>query len=49
MSPIQFVKSVRLNSTAMKIAGEMNVNKASMGVGYVSSPQFSRELKRLHG
>ncbi|MCW8885700.1 MAG: AraC family transcriptional regulator [Motiliproteus sp.] len=49
MSPIQFVKSMRLNSAAMKIAGGMNVNEAAMGVGYVSSSQFSREFKRMYG
>ncbi|MGV6806115.1 MAG: AraC family transcriptional regulator N-terminal domain-containing protein [Ruegeria sp.] len=49
MSPIQFVKTMRLNSAAMKIAGGMNISKAAMGVGYVSSSQFSREFKRLYG
>ena len=49
MSPIQFVKSMRLNSAAMKIVGGMNVNEAAMDVGYVSSSQFSREFKRLYG
>lgn len=49
MSPIQFIKSMRLNSAAMKIAGGMNVSQAAMDVGYVSSSQFSREFKRLYG
>ena len=49
MSPIQFVKSMRLNNAAMKIAGGMNVNEAAMKVGYVSSSQFSREFKRMYG
>ena len=49
MSPIQFVKSMRLNAAAMKIAGGMNVNEAAMEVGYVSSSQFSREFKRMYG
>ena len=49
MSPIQFVKSMRLNNAAMKIAEGMNVNEAAMEVGYVSSSQFSREFKRLYG
>lgn len=49
MSPIQFVKSMRLNNAAMKIATGMNVNEAAMEVGYVSSSQFSREFKRLYG
>lgn len=49
MSPIQFVKAMRLNSAAMKIAGGMTVNEAAMGVGYVSASQFNREFKRLYG
>ncbi|RMF57389.1 MAG: AraC family transcriptional regulator [Bacteroidetes bacterium] len=49
MSPLQFVKTMRLNKAAMMIAGGMNVNEAAMEVGYVSSSQFSREFKRLFG
>lgn len=49
MAPIQFVKSMRLNNAAMKIAGGMTVNEAAMGVGYVSPSQFSREFKRMYG
>ena len=49
MSPIQFVKSMRLNNAAMKIAAGMNVSEAAMGVGYVSPSQFSREFKRMYG
>ena len=49
MSPIQFVKSMRLNNAAMKIASGMTVNEAAMEVGYVSSSQFSREFKRMYG
>ena len=49
MSPIQFVKAMRLNKAAMKIAGGMNVNEAAMDVGYVSTSQFSREFKRMYG
>lgn len=49
MSPIQFVKSMRLNNAAMKIAGGMTVNAAAMDVGYVSPSQFSREFKRIYG
>ncbi|WP_261905293.1 AraC family transcriptional regulator [Vibrio fortis] len=49
MSPIQFMKSMRLNSAAMKIAKGTNVSEAAMEVGYVSSSQFSREFKRLYG
>ncbi|MGL6258676.1 AraC family transcriptional regulator [Vibrio sp. WXL210] len=49
MSPIQFIKSMRLNHAAMKIASGMNVSAAALTVGYVSSSQFSREFKRLYG
>ncbi|NDV89779.1 AraC family transcriptional regulator [Alteromonas sp. 345S023] len=49
MSPIQFVKSMRLNNAAMKISEGVNVNVAAMEVGYVSSSQFSREFKRVYG
>ncbi len=49
MSPIQFVKSMRLNNAAMKIAGGLTVNEAAMEVGYLSSSQFSREFKRMYG
>ncbi|MCX7567672.1 AraC family transcriptional regulator [Sulfitobacter sp. F26169L] len=49
MAPIQFVKSMRLNSAAMKIAGGMAVNEAAIDVGYVSPSQFSREFKRMYG
>jgi len=49
MSPIQFVKSMRLNTAAMKIATGTNVSQAAMEVGYVSSSQFSREFKRMYG
>ncbi|GEA58828.1 AraC family transcriptional regulator [Vibrio comitans] len=49
ISPIQFMKSMRLNKAAMKIAAGMTVNEAAMAVGYVSSSQFSREFKRMYG
>ncbi len=49
MAPIQFVKSMRLNHAAMKIAGGMTVNEAAMNVGYVSPSQFSREFKSMYG
>lgn len=49
MSPIQFVKSMRLNHAAMKITEGTHVNVAAMEVGYLSSSQFSREFKRMYG
>ncbi|WP_349580444.1 AraC family transcriptional regulator [Sulfitobacter sp. NFXS29] len=48
MSPIQFVKSMRLHNPAMRIAGGTTVSGA-MGVGYVSASQFNREFKRMYG
>ncbi len=49
MSPIQFVKSIRLNNAAMRIAQGTTVNEAAMDVGYTSPSQFSREFKRMYG
>ncbi|MGJ8535116.1 MAG: AraC family transcriptional regulator [Alphaproteobacteria bacterium] len=49
MAPIQFVKSMRLNNAAMKIAGGMTVNEAATDVGYASPSQFSREFRRMYG
>lgn len=49
MSPIQFIKSMRLNNAAMQIAGGKTVSEAAMDVGYLSSSQFSREFKRMYG
>lgn len=49
MSPLQFVKSMRLNTAAMKIASGEKVQQAAMSVGYVSPSQFSREFKRKYG
>jgi len=49
MSPIQFVKSMRLGNAAVKIAEGMTVSEAAMHVGYVSPSQFSREFKRIYG
>ena len=49
MSPIQFVKSMRLNSAAMSIAAGVGVTEAARDVGYVSPSQFSREFKRMYG
>lgn len=49
MSPMQFVKSMRLNNAAQKIAGGMIISQAAMDVGYQSASQFSREFKRMYG
>ena len=49
MSPIQFVKTMRLNNASMKIAQGMTISEAALDVGYVSPSQFSREFKRVYG
>ncbi|MBK1790021.1 AraC family transcriptional regulator [Persicirhabdus sediminis] len=49
LSPIQFVKSMRLNKAAMMIAEGISVSEAALNVGYESPSQFSREFKRAHG
>lgn len=49
MSPIQFVKGIRLNNAAVRMAGGMTVNEAATEVGYASPSQFSREFKRMYG
>lgn len=49
MSPIQFVKAMRLNRAAVKMVDGMTVSEAALSVGYESSSQFSREFKRLYG
>ncbi|WP_045390137.1 AraC family transcriptional regulator [Falsirhodobacter sp. alg1] len=49
LSPIQFMKSMRLNAAAMKIVKGKAVSEAAWAVGYQSSSQFSREFKRMYG
>ena len=49
LSPIQYIKTMRLNSAAMKIAEGESIAKAAQDVGYLSASQFSREFKRLYG
>lgn len=49
MSPLQFIKSIRLNNAAAMIAGGMNVSEAAVQVGYQSPSQFSREFSRQYG
>ncbi len=49
LSPIQFVKSMRLNHAAMQIAGGMSAQQAAVDAGYVSASQFGREFKRHYG
>lgn len=49
MSPIQYIKTMRLNKAAMKISEGVSVSQAAWGVGYSSASQFSREFKRMYG
>lgn len=49
LSPVQFVKSLRLNTAAVHLATGRSVNEAAHQVGYASPSQFSREFKRQFG
>lgn len=49
LSPVQFIKSLRLNTAAMHLATGLGVNEAALQVGYASPSQFSREFKRRFG
>lgn len=49
LSPVQFIKALRLNTAAIHLATGMNVNEAASEVGYASPSQFSREFKRQFG
>ncbi|MEM9455147.1 MAG: AraC family transcriptional regulator [Myxococcota bacterium] len=49
LSPLQFVKALRLNDAASLIAGGMNISEAAVEVGYSSPSQFSREFSRKYG
>lgn len=49
LSPLQFIKSVRLNNAAAMLASGLSVSQAAERVGYNSASQFSREFSRLYG
>lgn len=49
LSPLQFIKAVRLNQAAVLLASGANVAEAADQVGYNSASQFSREFRRLYG
>ncbi len=49
LSPVQFIKAIRLNDAAALIAGGMNISEAAEEVGYGSASQFSREFSRKYG
>jgi AraC-like DNA-binding protein len=49
LSPVQFIKAMRLNNAAALIVGGMTVGEAANQVGYGSASQFSREFSRQYG
>ena len=49
LSPLQFMKAIRLNNAAALIAGGMIIAEAANQVGYGSPSQFSREFSRQYG
>ena len=49
LSPLQFIKSLRLNDAARLITQGNSVGAAARAVGYTSSSQFSREFRRQFG
>lgn len=49
MSPMQFVKKLRLHHARRLLLGGRLASEASYRVGYNSPSQFSREFKRLFG
>ena len=50
MTPLQFVKSVRLHQAKALMLNEgLSASTAAYQVGYASASQFSREFKRLFG
>ena len=50
MTPLQFVKSVRLHQAKALMMNEgLSASTAAYQVGYASASQFSREFKRLFG
>lgn len=49
LSPLQYIKALRLNEASMLIARGESVGDASRTVGYHNSSQFSREFRRKFG
>lgn len=49
LSPLRYVKALRLNDAAHRIANGSPVAEAAASVGYPSPSQFSREFKRHFG
>ena len=49
LSPLKYLKALRLNDAAMLITNGTNITHAATRVGYTSPSQFSREFKRHFG
>lgn len=49
LSPLQYIKVLRLNEASMLIARGESISDAATAVGYHSSSQFSREFRRKFG
>jgi AraC-like DNA-binding protein len=49
LSPMQYIKNLRLHRAHAKILGGQAINQACYDVGYHSPSQFSREFRRFFG
>lgn len=49
LSPIQFVKKMRLHEARAQLLGGRGASEAAYDVGYTSPSQFSREFRRMFG
>jgi len=49
LSPMQYIKNLRLHRAHTKILSGQAINQACYEVGYLSPSQFSREFKRFFG
>ncbi len=49
LSPLQYIKSLRLSEASMLIARGESIGDAATAVGYHNSSQFSREFRRKFG
>lgn len=49
LSPLQYIKALRLNEASMRITRGESIGDAATAVGYHNSSQFSREFRRKFG
>lgn len=49
LSPLQYIKALRLNEASMLIARGESIGDAATAVGYHNASQFSREFRRKFG